>query len=404
MLRLSVTHAKPGMVLAQQVDHPQRLDTILLRPGVALDRFNIPRLVEMGVRDIWIKYPGLEEVVKYTDPRTLAAHRQIIERVGAAMDAALSGAEAQIEYHSYRDAVMSLLDRLADNPASAALIGDMGAVGSAMARHAGNTCFLSLLMGIKLDYYLIQERTRMTAGTAKDVAALGVGAMFHDYGLTRIDPEELAAWARTRDEDHPTWKRHPQLGYDAVKDHLNAAAAGVVLHHHQRFDGTGFPRRIDVRGNSVPLAGSEIHVFARIAACAEMYDRVKFGTFLPTDQDSQPIPAVKALGILRRPPYVSWIDPVVLRTLHQVVPAYPPGTLVKISGGHTAAVLDWRPNDPCRPEVQLVQHPAQRTRRAIEPVRIDLRRETGVRIESVDGIETIGDNFTLSDIGLKSAA
>jgi response regulator RpfG family c-di-GMP phosphodiesterase len=112
----------------------------------------------------------------------------------------------------------------------------------------------------------------VAAAAAKDVASLGVGAMFHDIGLLKVDPAALAAWEQQRDEKDPVWRQHVKLGFSLVHEHLDAAAAAVVLHHHQRFDGSGFPSRMHLSGKEIPVAGSHIHIFARIAAVADVFD------------------------------------------------------------------------------------------------------------------------------------
>ncbi len=59
-----------------------------------------------------------------------------------------------------------------------------------------------------------------------------------------------------------------------VKGGVPASAAQVVLNHHQRFDGSGYPARVDhATGEALPpLAGKQIPVFSRIAILADIYD------------------------------------------------------------------------------------------------------------------------------------
>ena len=69
-------------------------------------------------------------------------------------------------------------------------------------------------------------------------------------------------------------RRHPNYGHQMVKGSLPPAAAQVVLNHHQRFDGKGYPARIDSRTGEelAPLSGRQIPVFSRIALAADVYD------------------------------------------------------------------------------------------------------------------------------------
>ena len=51
-------------------------------------------------------------------------------------------------------------------------------------------------------------------------------------------------------------------------------------------------------------------------------------------------------------PWRERLDPVAYRALISVTPAYAPGTIVGLSNGRNAVVIDWTPHDPCRPTVR----------------------------------------------------
>lgn len=359
VLRVSVQQTKPGMVLAHSVYHPIRPDITLLKPGAVLDRFAIPRLLELGVHEIWIRYPGLEPLMKFANPRVLDAYRGLLVKVGSALNRAMLDSSATMDYHAFRSAMMKLIDEIVDDPGSGMLVGELIQAGQPFVRHAGNTCLISMLMGIKLDHYLIRERGRLQGQNAKDVAGLAVGAMFHDIGLLRIEPEALSAWLQTKDEMNPAWREHVKLGHEMVHEHFDASAAAVVLHHHQRFDGSGFHARRGADGSTVPLRGSEIHVFARIAAVADEFDRLRFPAFAPGEKDGNSevtgVPTVRALAMMRKMGQLGVFDPVVVHALELVVPPFAPGSLVQLSDGRFGAVVEWNAKHPCWPKVAVFQ-------------------------------------------------
>src|SRR3954469_2336888 len=241
MLRVPIAYAKPGMVLALPIFHPKRPDTVLLKEGLGLDSRSIWRLAELKVLDLWIRYPGFEIVGTYISQEVLESHAAVPRRIGDAFEALSADAHAKLEYSDYRAAVTALLEKILANPRAAVFIHEMADRSQPVLRHASTVCLLSLLMGLKLDDYLVIERTRLTSQAARDVAALGVGAMLHDVGMLRLDPAVLHAWNRTQDESAAAFQRHVVLGHEMVREAVGAAAAAVVLHHHQRFDGTGFP-------------------------------------------------------------------------------------------------------------------------------------------------------------------
>src|SRR5262245_46546673 len=403
MLRVSLLHARPGMVLAMPVHHPRHPDVVLLKCGAALDAHCIPRLRELYVPEVWIRYPGLEDLIRFVDPQVLSAYRDLTTTVGVALDTAMVQSKVELDFYSYKRAVMSVLDRLVESPHATVFVTALIGGDRPFVRHAGNVCVLSILMGLKLEFYLVRERTKLSAVAARDISGLGVGAMFHDMGMTRLDPETLARWCETMDESDPEWQQHVHMGFDMVKSDLDPAAAAIVLHHHQRFDGSGFPKRgptiegmpagASIKGATpVGLKGSEIHIFARIVACADLYDRLRNPAHTPgaSSEEHPSIPAVRALRLMREAPYSRWIDPVVMLALLSVSPPYPPGSLVTLSDGRTAAVVDWCNLDPCRPTVSVIDPSNPDAPRG---PRLDLRKNTKIQIGAIDGQDVLADNF-----------
>src|ERR1044071_1838037 len=137
-----------------------------------------------------------------------------------------------------------VLNCLLAKPAAAVFIQELAGREQPTLRHASNVCLMSILMGLKLDDYLIAERSWLGPTAARDVTSLGVGAMLHDIGMLRLDPAVIRKWNHTQDQSDPEWRRHVMVGFEMVKDAIGPAAAAGVLHHHQRYDGSGFPRRL----------------------------------------------------------------------------------------------------------------------------------------------------------------
>lgn len=426
MLRVPIGQAKAGMVLAQGVPHPAVPRAFLLRAGAALEDRAIAKLAQLGIHEVWIRYPGLEDLVQYVNPGFQNACRELTSNLSATFDTAMMQSRVELEFHDYRRAVVGMLERIAENPRAAIFVNDLGGPGSAAARHGSAVCAISLLMGLKLDFYLVKERARMSSQRAKELAPLGVGAMLHDIGMTRLSPEVSSRWAATGNEDDVQWREHAQLGFDLVKEQLEPAAAGIVLHHHQRWNGTGFPCIPSLDGTCIPPRGSHIHVFARIVAAADLFDRLRHGAAPcpegraraksdashpgaatspesnkgdASQADATPrpgpaLPAVCALAQLRKEPYKDWLDPMVFRALLAVAPPYPPGSLVKLTDGREAAVTAWSVEDPCRPTVEILNALTPEPRRGEAPrQRLDLRANPTLSIAAIDGHDVTKHNF-----------
>jgi hypothetical protein len=380
------------MVLAQPIHHPACPGVVLLRPGATVDDASLRRLREIGVPELWIRYPALDELAQIVHPSVQQACRELVGLIGGAIDDLVLHSHAKLDYPSYRRGVVGVLEQLSEHPKAAVFLAEMVGPQRPALRHAANVSMLSILMGLKLEFYLLRERQRLIGGCAKDITGLGVGAMLHDVGMLRLTDNVLARWNSTMDESDPEWQQHVLLGFEMVRGEVDATAASVVLHHHQKFDGTGFTRRRELSGIDRRMAGSEIHVFARIAAAADLFDRLKH----PPSADGPGHPVVRVLKTLRQPPYSAWIDPVVFRALIAVAPPYPPGSLVTLTGNRRAVVARWTPEHPCQPKVYVIDKLDDRVGRASAgrpPQMIDLREEPDIQIIEIDGFDVSHDNF-----------
>ena len=396
MLRVPIAHAKPGMTLALPVHHPKSgADTVLLRAEVELSENTIERLQDMRVPEIWIRYPNMELVAQYVNPRVIESRAKVAADVADAFNAASKDAHAKLDFHQYKSSMAGLMDRLLEDPKGALFIGELVDQGQPAVRHGANVGFIAMLLGLKLGFYLLRERKHVPSRMAKDVTNLRVAGMLHDIGMTRLPDDVRARWRETHDFNDPQWREHVTLGYEWVQGSLGATAAAAVLHHHQHFDGSGFPQRKKLDGEYVELAGSDIHVFARIICVADLFDRLSSPAAHIDDApaDTPPRPVVRVLRTLMSAPYKDWIDPVVFRALVTVCPAYPPGTMVRLNNAQQAVVVDYDPTNPCRPVVHEILH--FEDERMGE--RLDLRDHPDLMIAEVDGVDVTNDNFYPKD-------
>jgi HAMP domain-containing protein len=94
--------------------------------------------------------------------------------------------------------------------------------------------------------------------------ALQRSGLLHDVGKIGVSDRILLKNGPLTDEEWEAIRRHPVIGYDMLKDvaFLKATLDGV-RHHHERWDGTGYPDRL--RGEAIPLQ-------ARIISVADAFD------------------------------------------------------------------------------------------------------------------------------------
>jgi HD-GYP domain-containing protein (c-di-GMP phosphodiesterase class II) len=252
-----------------------------------------------------------------------------------------------MNYDAYTKSIGKMVDALLGNPQAAIFLGDIDGDGADMMRHASTVSYLAVLIGLKLETYMVKQRKHVDPARAKGVNNLGVGAMLHDIGLLKLDPEIRQQYETTGDDTPTEFRAHTALGYEQVRGNVEPSAATVVLNHHQRFDGSGYT------GEQMSiLEGQRIHIYARIVAMADTFDEWQF----PIAGESKPTAAV--LKHLLEPHVAAGFDPQALRALCTVVPPFAPGSMLRLSDGRWAVAIDHNVNEPCRPTVQIIADPA----------------------------------------------
>ena len=98
----------------------------------------------------------------------------------------------------------------------------------------------------------------------KEVANIKNAAALHDIGKIMVPPQILNKPDKLTQEEYAIIKRHPEIGYQMLKSvDEHVMLAEYVLHHHERWDGTGYPEG---------LAGENIPLYSRMIAVADAYE------------------------------------------------------------------------------------------------------------------------------------
>jgi len=94
---------------------------------------------------------------------------------------------------------------------------------------------------------------------------LGAGFFFHDLGKVRVSNAIINKRGKLDEAEMNEMRTHPYKGYQLLEEmgHLTKEAELIALQHHERSDGTGYPRG---------LKGEEIHEYGRICSIADVYD------------------------------------------------------------------------------------------------------------------------------------
>ncbi|MBK8231110.1 MAG: HD-GYP domain-containing protein [Candidatus Eisenbacteria bacterium] len=186
-------------------------------------------------------------------------------------------------------------------------------------QHSVHVSILSMALG---------QRLGLSRG---DLAALGVSAMFHDMGKTRVPKEVLHKPGRFDDTEWRVMRTHPLSGArellrtGSVSD-LLVQVMLVSAEHHLRFDGSGYP----------PLGDSwQQGLFARIVTLADCFDAMTASRIYmkrPFTPDAVIRYLFENSGRM--------FDPDLLRLFVEMVGLYPVGSLVRLESGELAVVAE----------------------------------------------------------------
>ena len=122
--------------------------------------------------------------------------------------------------------------------------------------HSYRVCNISALLADKLQFPI---------PTQVDIAA---GALLHDLGKYNLDPNILNKESTLSVNERSLLTLHPILGYQVIKDmRFNNLIKDIVLKHHERLDGSGYPSRI--YGNNIPIGVQIVSVADIFSAMTE---------------------------------------------------------------------------------------------------------------------------------------
>jgi HD-GYP domain-containing protein (c-di-GMP phosphodiesterase class II) len=339
------------MTLAAPVSHPDHPEQELLRAGYVLEPEILARLADLAIPTIFVEFPGLDDLDKHLAVNLSPARQKIYTQIKQAVSATQRRTRPAIDYENYYSSTRDLITTILFQGQNPVYLDHLSRLGGDAIAHSTAVAQLSLMLGIKLENYIIQQRKRLPAHHAKEIVNLGVAAMMHDMGKMKL-PEELQQYNSVNlppEDKMDQWKSHTSEGYEMVRGGLEPSAAAAVMHHHQRWDGNGFPVTVYRDGTRSCLESSRIHIFARILATANLYDRL----ITPSTRNEPRRSNLEAFHLMRTE-YATWYDPAVFRVLQVIAPPFPPGSILTLSDTTQAVVVDVDPANPYRPVVKRI--------------------------------------------------
>lgn len=190
----------------------------------------------------------------------------------------------------------------------------------------------------------------------------GLGGLLHDTGKALVPDEVLNKPAALTDEEFAIIRKHPQDGYDILRQspEVNDIALDITLHHHERRDGSGYPGK---------LSGDNISELAQMAAIVDVYDAIT--------ADRCYHKGMSAAAALRK--IYEWskfhFNPQYAQEFMRCVGIYPVGTMVMLESGRLGVVIEPHETNLLAPKVNVFFH--SRNNVYIKPETVDLSRGLG---------------------------
>lgn len=396
MRQAPVVTINEGSRLGEPIFEPD--GTLLLAHGVGLTRFHLDALKQRGITEVYIEDEQTAGISR-SRPIKLKTRNQIArtlrdsfdsigDRLAPLREAALEQAEAYETGAPVSAGFRRDLRQVVDAGHLRPIVSDVDAL---LADLDGNSLYSGLESLRDHDSYTFQHSVDVTvlglmlakkAGwQGSRLRAFGVGLILHDIGKLFVEPHVLTKPGKLEAAEFDSIKRHPALGHTVIRElmpHLGPLPGVVALQHHERQDGTGYPRGIKganrLDGTNQP---GMIHDFGALSAVADVYDA------LASDR-----PYRKGFGaeeVVRLIVNLSGthLNREAVEIFRTVVTPYPACSQVRVCNGRwencTGVVCRDNPASPDRPTVRLL---IDANGRDMNPVDLDLSTAATIQISS----------------------
>jgi putative nucleotidyltransferase with HDIG domain len=235
----------------------------------------------------------------------------------------------ELEIRALESAVTPIVDSVLRNSAALACLMRMQNKGDYLYQHSlASTVWAAIL-------------ARQIGLTRSDIDLVALGAMLLDVGKTQIPMEILTKPGGLNEQENAIMRRHVLFGLDilAKAGDADSRVIDMLAHHHERYNGTGYPN--GVSGNAIP-------VFGRIAGIVDAYDAMI--TPRPYARLLSSYDALRKLRLLSDVEFQAEI----VEQFTKAIGAFPTGTLVELNTGEVGIVTRQNQIRRLRPEVMII--------------------------------------------------
>ncbi len=274
-------------------------------------------------------------------------HKEAIVTVEAVMQNLRKSGSLDVD--RLKSTVTPMVDSVLRNPAALACLVRMQQKDDYLYHHSLASSVWATILGRQLGL------------SRSDLDIIALGAMLLDVGMTQVPNKILTKPGKLDEDERKIARMHVQFGLDILEKNnsLDHRVREMVAHHHERHNGTGYPRGL--KGNNIP-------VFGRIAGIVDAYDAMI--TQRPYAEQKSSYDALRKIRLLSDVEFQAEI----VDQFTRAIGAFPTGTLVELNTGYVAIVTKQNQIRRLRPEVMLIMGP---DRELLEDFKvIDLNNET----------------------------
>ncbi len=210
--------------------------------------------------------------------------------------------------------------------------------------HSVAVCALMVALGRQIG--MNEEQCRLA----------GQAGLMHDIGKALMPLDVLNKPGKLTEGEFAVMRSHPERGHALLVEGRGATPEmlEVVLHHHERVDGAGYPRR---------LRAEQLSRLARMGAICDVYDAITSNRPYKAGWDPSE-------SIARMASWKGQFDGTLFAAFVQSLGIYPTGSLVRLASQRVAVVAEQNPGKLVAPVVMVFF--SMRTQLRIPPQRLDL--------------------------------
>ncbi len=332
---ISIDKLEYGMKLGQTI--LDDMGHVMIQEGMPLDDYYIRYLEEHGIESILIqdgeevpdvplttKAKHAVERLRHEDPAKMQLSEDVKRRVNEGVQYLFDNPESNDFINATNNVTDELTKAIMENDAVAVDISTLKVSDEYTFKHSVDVASLSMIIAKK--YGLKPEAIR----------EIGIAGLLHDIGKSKIPNEILNKPGKLTDEEFAQIKNHSLFGYRLIENSsFSLAIKNGVLQHHEKMNGRGYP---------MGVKADKIHTYARIISVCDVYDALV--TERPYKKGFSKKDAIEILMTMTED-----LEMKAMKSFLTSIILYPVDSIVHLSNGEYAKVVENNPNYPLRPTV-----------------------------------------------------